>query len=85
MPTHNKKVSQTPGPNDPVWNAANCRNKRFFKDSAGLRAVRTTREFLLQTYDRDMRGGNVITMKEVDAPIRINGKRWGQVRLGFKV
>ena len=85
VPTHNKKVSQTPRPNDPIWNAANCRNRRFFKDSAGLRAVRTTREFLLQTYDRDMGGGNVITMKEVDAPIRINGKRWGQVRLGFKV
>jgi len=84
LPTHNKKFSLVPRPNDPTWNAANCRNRRFFKDGAGLRAARTTREYLLQTYDRDMGGGKVITLKEVDAPIRVNGKHWGGLRLAFE-
>jgi len=84
LPTHNRQFSQTPRKDDPVWNAANCRNRRFFKDSAGLRAARTTREFALQTYDRDMGGGNMVTLKEVDVPIHINGKHWGGLRLAFK-
>ncbi|MDI1263811.1 MAG: PilZ domain-containing protein, partial [bacterium] len=84
LPTHNPKYSQVPRTGDPVWNAANCRNRRFFKDSAGIRAARTTREFLLQTYDRDMGGGEVVTLKEVDVPIRSCGRHWGGLRLAFK-
>lgn len=84
LPTHNSQFSQTPRKDDPVWNAANCRNRRFFKDSAGLRAARTIREFALQTYDRDMGGGNVMTLKEVDVPILVNGTHWGGLRLSFK-
>jgi methyl-accepting chemotaxis protein len=84
LPTHNKKFSQTPKADDPVWNAANCRNRRFFKDSAGLRAARTTREFLVQSYDRDMGGGSIVTLKEIDVPIRVNGRHWGGLRLGYK-
>lgn len=84
LPTHNRQFSQAARDDDPVWNAANCRNRRFFKDSAGLRAARTTREFALQTYDRDMGGGTMVTLKEVDVPIHINGKHWGGLRLAFK-
>lgn len=84
LPTHNRQFSQTQRQDDPVWNAANCRNRRFFKDSAGLRAARLTREFTLQTYDRDMGGGNLVTLKEVDVPIRIKGKHWGGLRLAFR-
>lgn len=83
LPTHNRKFSQSSRKGDPVWNAANCRNRRFFKDAAGLRAARMTREFSLQTYDRDMGGGNVLTMKEVDVPIFIKGAHWGGLRLAF--
>jgi hypothetical protein len=84
LPTHNSKFSQAQKPDDPVWNAANSRNRRFFKDSAGLRAARATREFLLQIYDRDMGGGQVVTLKEVDAPIWVNQRHWGGLRLAFK-
>ena len=40
--------------------------------------------FLLQTYRRDMGGGNFVIMKEVAAPIKVNGKHWGGLRLAFK-
>jgi methyl-accepting chemotaxis protein len=84
LPTHNAQFSQPQRPNDPVWNAANSRNRRFFKDRAGMSAARTTREFLMQTYDRNMGGGKTVTLKEVDVPIRIHGRHWGGLRLAFK-
>ena len=84
LPTHNRKFSQPPRAGDPAWNAANCRNRRFFKDSAGIRAARSTRDFLLQTYDRDMGGGTSVTLKDVDVPIRIGGRHWGGLRLAFE-
>jgi methyl-accepting chemotaxis protein len=56
-----------------VWNAANCRNRRFFKDSAGLRAPSSSKP-TTDTWARDMGYGTVVTLKEVDAPIRIHGR-----------
>ena len=83
LPTHNKKFSQTPG-SDPVWNNANCRNRRVFDDRVGLAAGRNEEPFLLQTYRRDMGGGNFVLMKDVSAPITVRGRHWGGFRLGYK-
>jgi methyl-accepting chemotaxis protein len=38
----------------------------------------------LQTYRRDMGAGKFIVVKEADAPISVQGKHWGGVRLGFR-
>jgi len=84
LPTHNKKYSQPQG-QDPVWNSANCRNRRIFNDRTGLSAGRSERPFLLQTYRRDMGGGNFVLMKDVSAPITVRGRHWGGFRIGFKV
>jgi len=84
LPTHNLKFGQPQG-KDPVWNAANCRNRRIFNDRVGLAAGQSTEPFLLQTYRRDMGGGNFVMMKDVSAPIMVNGKHWGGVRLAYKV
>ncbi|MGH1349664.1 MAG: methyl-accepting chemotaxis protein [Methyloligellaceae bacterium] len=83
LPTHNVKFSKPQG-DDPVWNAANCRNRRIFDDPAGLKAAQNEKDILLQTYRRDMGGGNFVMMKELDAPIMVNGKRWGSLRFAFK-
>ncbi|MBL8703553.1 MAG: methyl-accepting chemotaxis protein [Rhodospirillales bacterium] len=82
LPTHNTKFSQAQGP-DPVWNAANCRNRRIFNDRTGLAAGRNTKPFLLQTYRRDM-GGSYVMMKDLSVPIRVGGRHWGGLRLGYK-
>jgi methyl-accepting chemotaxis protein len=82
IPTHNDKFSQPMG-NDPVWNAANCRNRRVFDDTVGLKAANNKEPFLLQTYRRDMGGGNFVTMKDISAPIFVNGKHWGGLRLAY--
>jgi methyl-accepting chemotaxis protein len=84
LPTHNKIYSQ-PQTDDPVWNAANCRNRRMFNDRTGLSAGRSTKPFLLQTYRRDMGGGEFALMKDCSAPITINGRHWGGLRIAFKV
>ncbi|RJF83720.1 methyl-accepting chemotaxis protein [Azospirillum cavernae] len=84
LPTHNRKFSQPQG-RDAVWNAANCRNRRMFNDRVGLAAGRNTKPFLLQTYRRDMGGGNFALMKDVSAPVMVRGRHWGGLRVAYKV
>ncbi|WP_239988764.1 methyl-accepting chemotaxis protein [Paramagnetospirillum kuznetsovii] len=82
--THINKVSHPQGP-DPVWNNANCRNRRIFNDRTGLSAGRNTKPFLLQTYRRDMGGGKYVMMKDVSAPIFVQGRHWGGLRFGYRI
>jgi len=84
LPTHNRKFSQAPT-NDPVWNAANCRNRRLFNDRTGAAAGRNTQPLLLQTYRRDMGGGAFMVMKDASAPIYVNGRHWGGFRIAYRV
>lgn len=83
LPTHNRKFSKPQGP-DPVWNTANCRNRRIFNDRTGLAAARNQKPFLLQTYRRDMGGGKYVLMKDLSAPIYVEGTHWGALRLAYR-
>ena len=83
LPTHNPNYRRPQGP-DPVWNNANCRNRRLFKDRAVQKVAANTKPFLLQTYRRDMGGGNFVLMKDVSSPIYVRGRRWGAFRMGFR-
>lgn len=83
LPTHNPNYRQPQG-KDPVWNAANCRNRRLFNDRAVQRVAANTKPFLLQTYRRDMGGGHFVLMKDLSAPIFIRGRHWGAFRMGFR-
>jgi methyl-accepting chemotaxis protein len=84
LPTHNKKFSHSQG-TDPVWNAANARNRRIFNDRTGLASASHTKLFLLQTYRRDMGAGQYALMKDVSAPIMVAGRHWGGLRLAYSV
>jgi methyl-accepting chemotaxis protein len=81
--THNKKYCHAQR-GDLVWDTANSRYRRIFNDRTGLASARNQRPFLLQTYRRDMGGGQFVVMKEAAAPIVVNGKHWGGLRLAFK-
>jgi methyl-accepting chemotaxis protein len=83
LPTHNRAFSQ-PQRDDVVWNAAHCRNRRIFDDRTGLAAGRNTKRFLLQTYRRDMGGGEFVLMKDASAPIIVAGRHWGGLRMGYR-
>ncbi len=84
LPTHNLKYSHAQI-EDVEWNAANCRNRRIFNDKTGLSAGQSTKRFLLQTYRRDMGGGHYTLMKDLSAPIWVDGDHWGGLRIGFEV
>ena len=80
--THNRKYNQRQR-GDLAWDSANSRWRRIFDDRTGLASARNKRPFLLQTYRRDMGGGNFVVMKEAAAPITVQGRHWGGVRLAF--
>ncbi|MEL6342682.1 MAG: methyl-accepting chemotaxis protein [Myxococcota bacterium] len=85
LPTHNNVFSQPQKPGQPDWNAGHSRNRRIFNDRVGAAAGRNTQPCLLQTYRRDMGGGNFVMMKDISAPIFINGRHWGGFRIGYSI
>ena len=84
LPTHNRAISQPQRKGDSAWNVANARNRRIFADRAGLAGARSTRDFLVQSYARDMGAGKKVMMKEVDVPIQLDGRHWGALRLAYR-
>lgn len=84
LPVHHPEYSQPQG-SDPVWNTANCRNRRLFNDRTGLAAARNQATILLQTYLRDMGGGEVHVMRDASAPILVKGRHWGALRIGYQM
>lgn len=83
LPTHNPNYCHPQGA-DPVWNAANCRNRRLFTDRTVEKVGANTKPFLLQTYRREMGGGNFVLMKDLSSPIYVSGRHWGAFRMGFR-
>lgn len=78
-PTHNSWFSE-PQNRDPAHNLMRSRNKRIFNDPTGLKAAQNTESLLLQTYMRDT--GEILY--EIDVPIYVKNRHWGNVRFGFK-
>jgi methyl-accepting chemotaxis protein len=85
LPVHNRIYSHPQRAGDVVWNTANSRNRRIFNDAAGLAAGRNQRSYLIQSYARDMGNGKTIMMREIDVPIRVNGRHWGGFRTAYKL
>jgi methyl-accepting chemotaxis protein len=83
VPTHNRAYNR-PQRGDLAWDTANSRYRRIFNDRTGLASARSQRPFLLQTYRRDMGGGQHAVMKEASAPIMVGGRHWGGLRLAFR-
>ena len=85
LPVHNKIYSHPQKPGDVAWNTANSRNRRIFNDTAGLAAGRNQRTYLVQSYARDMGNGKMVMMREIDVPVRVNGRHWGGFRTAYRL
>jgi methyl-accepting chemotaxis protein len=85
LPVHNKIYSHPQRAGDVAWNTAHSRNRRIFNDSAGLAAGRNQRTYLIQSYARDMGNGVTVMMREIDVPIRVQGRHWGGFRTAYKL
>jgi len=79
VPTHNKRFSQPLTGNEQV-DFINNRTKRIFDDPVGRRCGDHEKAFLLQTYRRDT--GEI--MHDISAPVYVQGRHWGGVRIGYK-
>lgn len=82
LPTHQSARSKPPRPNDPDWNDRNCRNRRVFADDATMRAVKSEAPFMMAVYQLE-RGSEAIMVKNVFVPLRINGRRWGNLEVAY--
>jgi methyl-accepting chemotaxis protein len=85
LPVHNTEYSQPQRPDDPVWNAAHCRNRRIFDDRAGLTCARSTQPYMIHAYRREMGGGTIVVLKEYVAPITVRGRHWGGFRCAYRI
>jgi methyl-accepting chemotaxis protein len=85
LPVHNKTYSHPQRAGDVAWNTAHSRNRRIFNDTAGLAAGRNQRTYLIQSYARDMGNGITVMMREIDVPIRVQGRHWGGFRTAYKL
>ncbi len=83
IPSHNPQFRQPHG-TDPVWNAAHSRNRRIYEDKTALAVSRNTEPCLLQTYRRDIGGGVFALMKDASAPIMVDGRLWGGLRVCYR-
>jgi methyl-accepting chemotaxis protein len=83
--THNRDCSLPQRPGQPEWNRTNSRNRRIFDDRTGILAARNTKPVLVQTYRRELGNGQIMMLKEFDAPIRVRGRHWGAMRMGMKL
>lgn len=77
-PTHNSNYARA-SRGDLAYDTLHCRDKRVFSDPIGLAAARNTGAVLCQTYMRDT--GEIMT--DVSAPVFIDGRHWGAVRIGL--
>jgi methyl-accepting chemotaxis protein len=81
LPTHISDRSKPQGP-DPVWNDANCRNRRILMDDVTRKALDTDRP-TLATYRMEL-GDDAIAVKNVFVPLRFGGRRWGNYELAYR-
>lgn len=78
LPSHNKRYSK-PLTGEHSVDLVGNRTKRIFNDRTGIRAARNKKPYLLQSYQRDT--GEFL--KDLSAPIIINGRHWGGLRIGY--
>ncbi len=83
-PIINREFAKPPTA-DPVWNAANSRARTRQLDRTSLNQMKTKKPFLVQTYRRNMGGGRFDLMKNYSAPIMVQGRQWGVLRIMVKV
>ena len=82
LPTHLSERSHPQGP-DPVWNDANCRNRRILIDDTTRAALASDKPATLATYRMEL-GEKCIAVKNVFVPLIIKGRRWGNFELAYR-
>ena len=82
LPTHLSERCLDPG-DDPVWNDANCRNRRIFMDEQTRAAIASDKPAMLMTYRMEL-GDKSFPVKNVFVPLTVGGRRWGNFELAYR-
>jgi methyl-accepting chemotaxis protein len=82
LPTHLSERCRSQG-DDPVWNDANCRNRRILIDEQTRIAHKSNNPATLMTYSMTL-GDKRIPVKNVYVPLWVNGRRWGNFELAYR-
>jgi methyl-accepting chemotaxis protein len=85
LPTHISARSLPQRPNEPAWNALNCRNRCNYMDDATARAVKSDADFMLTTYRQNLGENGYKTIKNVFVPLYFAGKRWGNLEVAYSL
>jgi len=80
LPSHNS-IYDKPLTGDYKKDLIGNRSMRIFNDFTGISAARNTRKYLLQSYPRDVG----VLMFDISSEVKLRGKRWGALRIGFKI
>jgi methyl-accepting chemotaxis protein len=83
LPVHNRRYSQPPRADDSDWNGQNSRNRMMMTDRTAQAGLASQKPFLVQTYRRRL-GSKVELLKDVSAPVFIEGQRWGVLRICYE-
>lgn len=83
LPVHHPNLSQAPRPSDFEWNDANCRDKRILDSWEVLIVSRNEEPFFEKVMFRKMKDGSIIPIKNFSAPVRVAGRLWGNIHLGY--
>lgn len=84
LPLHNPAYSKPQG-SDPVWNAANCRDRTFHPIQNTIAGMDYRQPIYLLTRQRDMGGGKQVMIKIALAPIWIGGRYWGYASIAYNL
>ncbi len=85
VPVHNRAFSHPQRKDDPLWNMAHCRDRRFYDDNAGITAARSVRSFVIQSVRRDMDDGSAQLLREISVPLFVCDRHWGGLKLAFRL
>jgi len=83
LATHNPDYRHPQRAGDNAFNHKHCRNRRIMNDRVGLASGRNRERFLMQVYRRDL-GDTQQLVKEIAAPIFVQGRHWGNIRLNYR-
>jgi methyl-accepting chemotaxis protein len=83
MPTYTSEYSKPPT-DDAEWNAKHCRNRRILDSKSFDHIIVTKEKFTLSTISIILGNNNTMIMKGFTAPIIINNKPWGAIRMAVK-
>jgi methyl-accepting chemotaxis protein len=84
LPTHSTNYSRTPT-GDPRHDAAFCRNRLILADATDLIAKASTKAFHIGCYRRNRDDGGYDVVRNVYVPLYINGRRWGDFEIAYRV